>query len=166
MLSLMLLQNVVRMAGRRLTLFSRCRKWKSFAFLESAVTCKVQERCSVICTARNFVLLTLSTAVPFMVSCVWLAHGSLKSMITSFLFPYVLGKVVGGTLFVGAPLLCKLFHHTNEVSQSFVKQRCNPICILYLNMKSSQQRATHMNTLFESEFALNRCEPVIFVFPH
>ncbi len=68
-LSMVPQQNVVRMGGGRLALFSRRRKCRRCcAFLESDMVLVVQVRSSVMCTPRNLVLLTLSTVELSMVS--------------------------------------------------------------------------------------------------
>ncbi len=84
-LSMIPLWKVVRMGGGRLALFSLRRKcWHCCAFLESNVVLVVQVRSSLMCTPRNLVLLTLSTAELVMVSGGWSPEFRLKSITTSF----------------------------------------------------------------------------------
>ena len=82
MLSIAPLKKMVRAEVGRSALLILLRKWSRVcAFLTSAVVLVVHERSFVMCTPRNLVLCTDSTALPLMVSGVCGVHSHFFSFI-------------------------------------------------------------------------------------
>ena len=85
MLSIAPLKKVVRAEVGRSALLILLRKWSRVcAFLTSAVVLVFHERSFVMCTPRNFVLFTDSTALPLMMSGMCVGCFFLKSTVIYF----------------------------------------------------------------------------------